>query len=96
MGKDDYKIRLKHTGRNDICPCGSGKKYKKCHLEEDEASERAELASEISKRDAAQDRTDPGKKNENRAGRWRRGRQEVGKARSGSDTHPSIPRRGAV
>ena len=24
------------TGRNDLCPCGSGKKYKKCH----EASER--------------------------------------------------------
>ena len=19
------------TGRNDVCPCGSGKKYKKCH-----------------------------------------------------------------
>jgi len=19
------------TGRNDLCPCGSGKKYKKCH-----------------------------------------------------------------
>ncbi len=24
------------TGRNDLCPCGSGKKYKKCH----ESSER--------------------------------------------------------
>jgi len=23
-------------GRNDSCWCGSGKKYKKCHLEEDE------------------------------------------------------------
>ena len=22
-------------GRNDPCPCGSGKKYKRCHLEED-------------------------------------------------------------
>jgi uncharacterized protein len=20
-----------HTGRNDPCPCGSGKKFKKCH-----------------------------------------------------------------
>jgi preprotein translocase subunit SecA len=27
------------VGRNDPCPCGSGKKYKKCHgREEDEAS----------------------------------------------------------
>ncbi len=23
-------------GRNDLCWCGSGKKYKKCHLPEDE------------------------------------------------------------
>jgi uncharacterized protein YecA (UPF0149 family) len=22
---------LKQAGRNDSCPCGSGKKYKKCH-----------------------------------------------------------------
>lgn len=26
------------TGRNDPCPCGSGKKYKKCHLSIDERS----------------------------------------------------------
>ncbi len=25
-----------NLGRNDPCWCGSGKKYKKCHLEEDE------------------------------------------------------------
>ena len=29
--------RLAATGRNDLCPCGSGKKYKKCHLRADEA-----------------------------------------------------------
>jgi len=28
-------------GRNDPCPCGSGKKYKQCHLAADEASARA-------------------------------------------------------
>jgi len=27
----------KTVGRNDPCPCGSGKKYKKCHLEADRA-----------------------------------------------------------
>ena len=27
-------------GRNDPCHCGSGKKYKKCHLEADEAKDR--------------------------------------------------------
>jgi len=28
--------RVSHRGRNDPCWCGSGKKYKKCHLEADE------------------------------------------------------------
>src|SRR6188768_1271318 len=28
--------RLGAAGRNDPCPCGSGKKYKKCHLTADE------------------------------------------------------------
>jgi uncharacterized protein YecA (UPF0149 family) len=33
-------------GRNDLCPCGSGKKFKKCHgaaLEEDEDEQQAEV-----------------------------------------------------
>jgi hypothetical protein len=30
------RVRLAGTGRNDACPCGSGKKYKKCHLLGDE------------------------------------------------------------
>jgi hypothetical protein len=32
-------------GRNDPCPCGSGKKYKKCCLTNDEAEKGAELAA---------------------------------------------------
>ena len=28
----------KQVGRNEPCPCGSGKKYKQCCLEKDEAS----------------------------------------------------------
>jgi hypothetical protein len=35
--KRAYSLRrLRDTGRNDACPCGSGKKYKKCHLPIDE------------------------------------------------------------
>ncbi len=30
-----------HPGRNDPCPCGSGRKYKHCCLEKDEAKARA-------------------------------------------------------
>lgn len=28
-------VRKEKTGRNDPCPCGSGKKYKKCCLDKD-------------------------------------------------------------
>ena len=35
---DKARARLASTGRNDPCPCGSGKKYKKCHLAEDEGA----------------------------------------------------------
>ena len=39
MAEADPVQRLKQTGRNDPCPCGSGKKYKKCHLREDEQAQ---------------------------------------------------------
>jgi tetratricopeptide (TPR) repeat protein len=34
----EARPRLGAAGRNDPCPCGSGKKYKKCHLQADEAA----------------------------------------------------------
>lgn len=30
--KRGLKIENNKVGRNDLCPCGSGKKYKKCCL----------------------------------------------------------------
>ena len=33
---------MSDIGRNDPCHCGSGKKYKKCHLDKDEISNRKE------------------------------------------------------
>lgn len=44
MADEEYQARLKNTGRNDTCPCGSGKKYKKCHLLADEKSNSEALA----------------------------------------------------
>ena len=41
---------MAQTGRNAPCPCGSGKKYKRCCLEKDEA---AALAKADSAREAA-------------------------------------------
>jgi tetratricopeptide (TPR) repeat protein len=38
-------------GRNDRCPCGSGKKYKACCLTADEAAEREQLAKAQAGRD---------------------------------------------
>ncbi len=28
---DPVRNPLRHVGRNDPCPCGSGQKFKKCH-----------------------------------------------------------------
>jgi len=39
------RARLAGTGRNDPCPCGSGKKYKKCHLAADEGAAAAPVAA---------------------------------------------------
>lgn len=39
------------AGRNDPCPCGSGKKYKKCCQPKDEAAEHEELFKEQAKRE---------------------------------------------
>jgi uncharacterized protein YecA (UPF0149 family) len=30
-------IHIKKPGRNDPCPCGSGKKFKNCHLKKEKA-----------------------------------------------------------
>jgi hypothetical protein len=35
------------VGRNDPCPCGSGKKYKKCCLDQDAAAARAQAAAAV-------------------------------------------------
>lgn len=36
LGPEEAGNRLATLGRNEPCPCGSGKKYKKCHLTTDE------------------------------------------------------------
>jgi tetratricopeptide (TPR) repeat protein len=38
---------MANIGRNDPCPCGSGKKYKRCCLDKDEAAEREALAARV-------------------------------------------------
>lgn len=45
-------------GRNDPCHCGSGQKYKKCHLPKDDAARSAELAAAAATAAAAQAKAD--------------------------------------
>ena len=42
-------------GRNDPCHCGSGKKYKQCHLGQDEAKAREARAKAAEKAPAAEE-----------------------------------------
>jgi hypothetical protein len=42
---------MEKAGRNDPCPCGSGKKYKKCCLPMHEAEERQRAAEQQAERD---------------------------------------------
>jgi SEC-C motif len=55
---DHARERLRF-GRNDPCPCGSGKKYKKCCLARDEALVRQSAAAQGSWADARAERTSP-------------------------------------
>lgn len=49
-------------GRNDLCWCGSGKKYKRCHLATDGAKQReAAYAAQFSARNKIGDGVVPGK-----------------------------------
>src|SRR5437762_2597140 len=45
-------------GRNDPCHCGSGQKYKKCHLAKDDAAKSAELAAAAAAAAEAQAKAD--------------------------------------
>jgi hypothetical protein len=38
-------VPQEEIGRNDLCWCGSNKKYKRCHLDEDAKKKSAQLAS---------------------------------------------------
>jgi len=41
---EDRNMRAKDLGRNDLCWCGSGNKYKRCHLADDEKKMRGKSA----------------------------------------------------
>ena len=49
---------MSKPGRNDPCHCGSGQKYKKCHLAADDAAKSAELSAAAAAAAEAQAKAD--------------------------------------
>jgi len=45
LGSPAQEVAITKLNRNDPCHCGSGKKYKVCHLKADEAAFSKELAA---------------------------------------------------
>ena len=88
MAAEEYMERLKQTGRNDACPCGSGKKYKKCHLQEDEekrSKDMAKAAEEAATR-AAEEEAKEGEEGEEKKGDP--GHPPEHRGRKGASTKP--------
>ena len=103
MSDSDYEVRLKTTGRNDHCPCGSGKKYKKCHLAEDEGTRTATLKAleeEAMERAKASKDTegevDTKGEDESTRSTKRQKKQPGFTGRASGGKPKNIPRRGAV
>jgi hypothetical protein len=104
---EENLARLKATKRNDPCPCGSGRKYKKCHQEEDEtvlraankaaADAAAKAAAEAAEAEAE---ADGATKKESAAGAApERATGKRNKPARGQDQNPrpkNLPRRKAV
>jgi SEC-C motif len=105
MSDNENEVRLKTTGRNDHCPCGSGKKYKKCHLAADQGTRAATLKAleeeAMAKADASKDtegevEVDTKGADESTRSRKRRKSQPGPKGRASDGSPKNIPRRGAV
>lgn len=103
MADSDYEVRLKTTGRNDGCLCGSGKKYKKCHLAEDEGTRAATLkvleAEAMAKPKPAKDaegEADAKDSDQRRRPTKRQMKQSGFEGRPPDAKPKNIPRRGAV
>jgi septal ring factor EnvC (AmiA/AmiB activator) len=109
MSLEIAKERHRTAGRNDACPCGSGKKYKKCHQLEDDALisaelkrlevEAAEAAAKAAAEEEAENKADPKKAAANAKIAKQRVRVAPGESPRtgpGGSRSQSLPRRGAV
>ena len=101
VSDETHVERLKATKRNDPCPCGSGNKYKKCHLDADEAAVHAAAKAAKAAAEAAAASAEPADgesaaKKEPTTGAERNARQNK-PARGAANPRPkNLPRRKAV
>jgi uncharacterized protein YecA (UPF0149 family) len=90
---------MSKVGRNDPCHCGSGQKYKKCHLAADDAARSAEIAKANAEALAAleAEEAEEAEEEETTAGPARRPqtRQETGAAppKTATKAPPAIRRK---
>ena len=101
MSGSDYAMRLKTTGRNERCPCGSGRKYKQCHLAEDESARTVAADARREEARAARAAEDTDGKGNNKPpsknARANLKKKQPGSKGRGLDGKPkNIARRGAV
>ncbi|HEU5076740.1 MAG TPA: SEC-C metal-binding domain-containing protein [Polyangiaceae bacterium] len=98
MSDDSYSERLKNTKRNDPCPCGSGRKYKKCHLEQDEAALHAASKAAAEAAAVAAEAVEGAPKNASSSGVDRSTARQNKPARgaAGNPRPKNLPRRKAV
>lgn len=101
MDPTEYKERLKKTGRNDPCPCGSGKKYKKCHLPQDESAQHEEFAKAAEEREknaaqAAQEEENGSDSKKLEKKLHHNIHEKGGKTHHSSGGQKNLPRRGAI
>lgn len=96
MDASEYLKRLKENGRNDPCPCGSGKKYKKCHLPQDEAARHEVFLKEEEERKAAAPKEEGEEKTRSSSKPQKNIHERSGKAHNSAGNKSNLPRRGAI
>ena len=100
MAAKEYMERLKNTGRNDACPCDSGKKYKKCHLQGDEekrSKDMAKAAKEAAAKAAEEEAKEEAKEESTEEKKDDHGHPPEHRGRKGASTKPKPqPKPGTV
>ena len=106
MDESKFMERLKNIGRNEKCPCESGKKYKKCHLNSDEAAKSEEMKkieAENAKKAKTEETNETDSKNDEKVNNKKTGKKKHNSFKGGpkpkmkkNEKISNIPRRSAV